>query len=271
MQGTLKLYIAAVAAAGAIALVATTFLFPLDPTLPIGKGFEFLGSYAAIGGLIFWIVANIVASALPVRMPRGALFAVSVSTLMAATILGGPAAAAWVGLLGSTELRELRGRVPWYGTLSNHAGIVIPATAAAIAMLPFGVPHALVADPTQALADPVTFVAAIVGCAVYLAINASLTAVVVSLRFGHSIRSILFGDARSVAASVVSLAPIGWLMAQIYVIAAWASLLFALPLYMTRSRTRTTPRCARCSPRQSPRSPAPSTSATRSPAGHSGA
>jgi putative nucleotidyltransferase with HDIG domain len=32
----------------------------------------------------------------------------------------------------------------------------------------------------------------------------------------------------------LSLAPIGWLMAQIYVIAAWASLLFALPLYMTR-------------------------------------
>ena len=129
MQGTLKLYIAAVVAASAIALVATTFLFPLDPALPIGKGFEFLGEYAAIGGLVFWIVANIVASALPVRMPRGALFAVSVVNLMAATILGGPAAAAWVGLLGTTELRELRGRVPWYGTLSNHAGIVLPATA----------------------------------------------------------------------------------------------------------------------------------------------
>jgi putative nucleotidyltransferase with HDIG domain len=37
-----------------------------------------------------------------------------------------------------------------------------------------------------------------------------------------------------VASSIFGLAPIGWLMAQIYVIAAWASLLFALPLYMTR-------------------------------------
>jgi putative nucleotidyltransferase with HDIG domain len=41
-------------------------------------------------------------------------------------------------------------------------------------------------------------------------------------------------EARGIAASILSLAPIGWLMAQIYVIAAWASLLFALPLYMTR-------------------------------------
>jgi putative nucleotidyltransferase with HDIG domain len=37
-----------------------------------------------------------------------------------------------------------------------------------------------------------------------------------------------------VASTILGLAPIGWLMAQIYVIAAWASLLFALPLYMTR-------------------------------------
>jgi putative nucleotidyltransferase with HDIG domain len=54
------------------------------------------------------------------------------------------------------------------------------------------------------------------------------------MRTGQSTWAVVVGEARSVSTSILSLAPIGWLMAQIYVIAAWASLLFALPLYMTR-------------------------------------
>jgi putative nucleotidyltransferase with HDIG domain len=101
-------------------------------------------------------------------------------------------------------------------------------------MLPFGVPYALVGDPTTALAAPSVLIAVLLGCAVYVAINATLTAGVVAIRSGQTMSTILVGEGRSVTASVLSLAPIGWLMAQIYVIAAWASLLFALPLYMTR-------------------------------------
>ena len=41
--------------------------------------------------------------------------------------LGGPVAAGWVALIGTTEVREIRGRVPWYGTAANHAGVVLPA------------------------------------------------------------------------------------------------------------------------------------------------
>ena len=78
------------------------------------------------------------------------------------------------------------------------------------------------------------FMAALIGGAVFLAINAGLTAVGVAFRTGDSASSVIRAEARSVAASILSLAPIGWLMAQMYVIAAWASLLFALPLYMTR-------------------------------------
>ena len=234
MHQRLKLYIAAVVATSAVALVATTFLFPLTPDLPIASGFEFLGNYAAIGGLVFWILATVVASALPVRMPRGAFFAVSAATMMGAMILGGPAAATWVALLGTTELRELRGRVPWYGTLSNHGTLVVPAAVASLVMVPLGIPHSLVADTSQSLATLRVLVVSLIGCGIFIALNASLTAMVVSLRSGQAFRAVLIGDARSTGATVLSLAPIGWLMAQIYVIAAWASLLFALPLYMTR-------------------------------------
>ena len=40
----------------------------------------------------------------------------------AAMALGGPAVGGWVAAIGTTEMRELRGRIPWYGTLANHAG-----------------------------------------------------------------------------------------------------------------------------------------------------
>ncbi len=101
-------------------------------------------------------------------------------------------------------------------------------------MLPMGVPPIVATDPSAWLGNPLTFWAALVGGSVFLVLNSTLAAVSVSLRTGESASRVIIGDARSVAASILSLAPIGWLMAQIYVIAAWASLLFALPLYMTR-------------------------------------
>jgi HD-GYP domain-containing protein (c-di-GMP phosphodiesterase class II) len=230
MPRNLKLYITGVVATSVLALIATTLWFPVRADYPIAKPFEALGSWSAPAGLAFWVAVTLFASAMPVRMPRGAVWAVSTSTIVAATMLGGPAAGAWVGLLGSTEVRELRGRIPWYGTLSNHAGIIIPATAAGFAMAVLGVPRDLVVDD----ALPRTFIASLIGGGVFMVSNAGLTAIVVSLRTGQGTLNVIRGEARSVAASLVSIAPIGWLMAQIYVIAAWASLLFALPLYMTR-------------------------------------
>jgi putative nucleotidyltransferase with HDIG domain len=225
MPRRLKFYIAGVVAAGAAALVATTLLIPIGPQ--IGAGFEGLGPYADLAGLLLWTALTLFSSALPVKMPRGAIFAVSVSTLMAATILGGPTAGAWVGLLGSTEIREVRGRIPWYGTLANHAGIVIPAIAAGLVIL-------ILDGPVPGLGRPTAFLASIAGAAVFLALNAMLTAVLVSLRTGQTASNIISAEARGIASSLIGLAPLGWLMAQMYTIAWWASLLFTLPLYMTR-------------------------------------
>src|SRR5215210_3471356 len=64
---------------------------------------------------------------MPVRLPGGMLMAVSTAPLMAVANIGGPAAAMWVAFVGTTEWREVRGRIPWYGTLANHAVIALPA------------------------------------------------------------------------------------------------------------------------------------------------
>jgi putative nucleotidyltransferase with HDIG domain len=225
MPRRLKLYIVGVVAASAIALVATTLRIPVEA--PIGSSFRAFGRYAELAGVLFWISLTLVAQALPVRMPRGAIFSVSVAALMAATILGGPTAGAWVGLVGVTELREIRGRIPWYGTLANHAGVVIPAVVAGLLISPF-------TGSANGIVEPVAFVASIVGASVFLAINAALTAVLVSLRTSQGAFEMIRSEARGIATSVVGLAPLGWLMAQTYMVAWWASLLFALPLYTTR-------------------------------------
>jgi putative nucleotidyltransferase with HDIG domain len=222
MPRRLKLYIIGVVAASASALVSTTLLIPVDPA--IGAGF---GDHGPLIGIVFWIAMTIVASALPVRMPRGATWTVSTATLMAATILGGPTAAAWVGALGPTEIREIRGRIPWYGTLANHAGITLPAVAA-------GLVFTGLAGTSPTLTDPWVFVAAMVAAALFLAANAMLTALLVALRTSNDAFEIIRTEARGIATSVVGIAPLGWLIAQMYTVAWWASLLFALPLYTTR-------------------------------------
>jgi len=228
MARNLKLYISGVVALSAIALIATTFLFPLGD--PIGLPFQVVGERANLIGLGFWCLVTLAASALPVPFPRGTLVAVNTAPIIAATVLGGPAAGAWVSLIGVTEMRELRGRIPWYGTLANHAGILLPAVAAGLVMK--------LAGSRGQGPEILTFIVAMGGAFLFLGLNVLLAGALAALRTGQSLRVILAGDARGAAIGLVGLSPIGWLMAQMYTAAWWASLIFAIPLYSTRRSYR---------------------------------
>ncbi len=140
---------------------------------------------------------------------------VSIAPLIAATVLGGPTAGAWVALIGTTEVRELRGRVPWYGSLANHAGLMIPAIVAGMVMRVLGVPGS--EEYT------ITFIAALIGAAAFFLVNATLTAAAVALQTEQPFRSVLLGDAKVFATNLLGLAPLAWLMAQMYEVAWWAS------------------------------------------------
>jgi putative nucleotidyltransferase with HDIG domain len=184
----------------------------------------------AVVGLGFWILITLFASAFPVRMPRGTLVSVSIAPIVAAAILGGPVAAGWVAALGTTELRELRGRVPWYGSLFNHAGIVLPSILGAFAY------EAIVGTSHE---PAITFVGSIAMATICFFLNVVITATSVSLLHGMDFRLVLLGDARGYWANLFALAPLAWLMAEIYErlpggAGLWATLLFALPLYTTR-------------------------------------
>jgi HD-GYP domain-containing protein (c-di-GMP phosphodiesterase class II) len=232
MPKALKLYIIGLVTTSAIALVVTSLVCAGRPDLVLGMQPQIAIAAPAndinvLAGLTFWTVLTLVASALPVRMPRGTMISVAMAPIVAAMVLGGPVAAGFVAAIGSTELRELRGRVPWYGSLSNHAGIVLPAVAGALVfetLLRF------------ASGPPGILLATLVGATVLFSLNTVLATTAVSLQHGDSLRLVLMGDARAFAANNLALAPLAWLMAQIYALPGgwWATLLFGLPLYTTR-------------------------------------
>jgi putative nucleotidyltransferase with HDIG domain len=237
MPRSLKLYITAVVTLSAVALVVATLVFPVDKyaqkialTLPLGGSAAAPTQFEILLGIAYWTFLTLLTSALPVKLPLGTHAAVSMAPLVAAMALGGPAVAGWVAAIGTTELREVRGRIPWYGSLANHAGISLPAVLGGVVyvnVLSLG-------DQAGDLRFAADFVAAILASLVLLLLNAAISSGVLALRTGQSYAAVIVGDARDTAFNNIALAPLGWLMAVVYNVQWWATLLFALPLYTTR-------------------------------------
>src|SRR5690242_14086218 len=224
MPRSLKLYIAGLVGISALLLVVTSLAFKADPRIGIDiDGSAGMSPTDIFVGIAFWILVSLLAQALPVRMPRGMIIAVSIAPIIAASSLGGPAVAAWVALLGTFEMREIRGRIPWYGSVANHAGIVPPAVAGGLVMYAF--------HQSSLFVD---LVGVLIGAGIFFVLNLLLVSALLSLRTGQPVKQLLQSDPRNFGASLVALAPLGWLMAQMYTVAWWASLLFAVPLYTTR-------------------------------------
>ena len=236
MPGSLKLYIAGVVTLSALALVVATFVFPADPRIALRLSVS--GALASGGpsslemalGVGFWTVLALTTSAFPVKLPRGTHQAVSLAPLVAAMALGGPAVGGWVAVFGTTELRELRGKIPWYGTLANHAGSALPLIAAGVVRVAL----VEVASSVGEFNVIVDFGSTVMGAIVYFVLNTAIAGGFVAMRTGQSFSAVITGDSRETASNSLALGPLGWLMALVFSIQWWATLLFALPLYTTR-------------------------------------
>ncbi len=228
MPKSLKLYVAGVVAVGAIALIAATLVFPPETAIaarltstPPSRPTEL----EMLLGVAFWTILTLVGSAFPVQLPRGTHQAVAVAPIMASMFLGGPAVGGWVAAIGTTEMREIRGRIPWYGSLANHAGLVIPAVLAGTLR------EGLLLMWGGAVAE---FVTAMIAAAVFMSSNLLLASLLLGLRTGQPVLGVLVGDARGISSAVIALAPLAWLMTLVYAVHWWATALFAVPLYSTR-------------------------------------
>ena len=97
-------------------------LFPLRPRS------------GGLPGSSFGLRSRSLRSALPVRLPAGNVVSVGVAPMLPRLHSGWPAGGRRSSAaIGTTDAREVRGEVPWYGTLYNHASAIISAVAAGIA------------------------------------------------------------------------------------------------------------------------------------------
>jgi putative nucleotidyltransferase with HDIG domain len=228
MPGPLRIYLASVVTIGAIALVVATLVFPIQPEIalrfstPVGAPPT---QTEVLLGIVFWTILALVGSALPVQLPRGTVQAVAIAPVLGSLFLGGPAVAAWVAAVGTTEVRELKGRIPWYGSLANHAGLVIPAVVAGVAR------ELLMGLAIGPFAD---FLTAMIASAIFIVMNLVLASLLLGLRTGQQVFAVFRGDLTGISSGVIALAPLAWLMTVTYAVQWWATALFAVPLYSTR-------------------------------------
>ena len=210
-------------AAAILAIAAAISLFPIRPEM------------AGAPGLVYWTAVALLTSVMPVRLPRGTVVTVAVAPVLAAAILGGPLASAIVAAIGTTDQREIKGQVPWYGTLFNHASVVVSAVAAGIA---FDVSAGLLSNGNAGAPGIGSFIGAIVAGVAFYLVNSSLAIAAVSARTGLAARTIWAQDIGAVAISLIGLVPLAWLMAQVFQmpngVGWWATALFAVPLLTTR-------------------------------------
>ncbi len=230
MPRSLKIYIAGLVAVSAVALAVTSLVIPVDDAIRL-RLFEDPQA-DVVAGMVFWVAITLLASALPVEMPRGSIVNTSIAPLVVMLSLGGPTAAGWVALLGTSELREIRRDVPWYGTLANHAGLMLPAVLGGAVSGAFG---------TVSDSPSLSFISTVAGATVFFLANLAITAAILSLRHGESAVDIVRGDAPTFFWTFLALVPLAWLMSQIYVLPGvgwWAVLLVILPVYLIRLSMR---------------------------------
>ena len=219
MSRRLGILIIFVALVSAMLFASAIFVCPIDSRVAIRDVPNGL-----FLGVVFWIALTLVGSSLAVRMPGGTVVDVGFAPVVASMSLGGPIVAGVVAFLGSTQSRELRRQVPWFGVLANHVGIAGPALVGAWALQ-------LIPDRANPLID---FAATAGMAALFFSLNTLVTAMFISERDGESVTKLLRADAGAYL-NMLALAPVAWLMAQMYLSAGWwAVLLFALPLYTTR-------------------------------------
>jgi putative nucleotidyltransferase with HDIG domain len=170
-----------------------------------------------------------------VRLPKGIHASVSFAPIIAAVVLGGPVAAGIVALIGTTEGREVRGAIPWYGTLFNHASLMAAAVAAGVV---FDATLLATGNSGDAAGAVIAFVGLLGGGICYYFVSSALAVAAVSLREGVSARTVWAKDIRAIAPNLIGLVPLGWLMAQIFTlpnqVGWWATALFVVPLVTTR-------------------------------------
>jgi HD-GYP domain-containing protein (c-di-GMP phosphodiesterase class II) len=181
--------------------------------------------------VLFWTIITITTAAFPVRLPGGVVAHITTAPIIAAVFdaqLTNPFAVLWIALVGTTELRDIRGEVAWYGTLYNRFAYVLAAFAAWVT---FNLAQPILkgdeAFSTVGLIILVGFAFSVTN--MFLAVSAA------SLRTNSPIARIWALSVSNTLFGTIALVFLGWLMAEVATrVGLWASVLFMVPLLLAR-------------------------------------
>ncbi len=207
-------YLVIAAAAGIVVYASVSTSVPID-----------------LGRIFFWGAITFALAALPVRLPGGIVAHTTTAPLIAAVFdsgLANPIAIAWIALLGTVEIRDLRRQIPIWGTLYNRSDYVLSTFAAWLAVR--------LTEGAVRPDDPLGIVAQIglAGIA-FSFVNMLLGVSLASLRTNTPFARIWALSVSNVLTGLVALVPLGWLMAEIGVkVGLWAAFFFMVPLYLAR-------------------------------------
>jgi putative nucleotidyltransferase with HDIG domain len=186
-------------------------------------------------GIAFWVFLTLGATMFPVLQPRGAVVSVGFAPVLAATFLAGPTVGALVAFLGSTDLRELRREVPWYGTLYNHCSAALSAALAGLVYVGItgGV---LLSRDVEDEAALLSLAAAIAAGLVYFMVSAVTAGAAISVRLHQRFANVMRSQFKEFGLTLIGLVPLSWVMALAFVQVHYVvALIFAIPLYTTRA------------------------------------
>jgi diguanylate cyclase (GGDEF)-like protein len=201
-----------VAAFGAVTVVTMTF-YPFFSAMQLP--YAPFGLDQTIAGFALW-VAICLATATQATHATGQMsFVYSIAPVMAAGLLGGPAAAALVALLGTVPIRALRDGTPRSDLLAGHIVRCLAATLGAVVMLGVRVTSV---DPIQ-LRD---LGAILIGTAVAVTVEQGLVLGLWSARTGRPVNEAFAIVSRvDWAVAAIAKACIAWLAALVYFQGLW--------------------------------------------------
>jgi diguanylate cyclase (GGDEF)-like protein len=194
-----------------IAATATFYPFFTAMQLPYAP----FGLDPALSGFSLWVAICVATASQRTQGTGQVPFVSSIAPIMAAGLLGGPAAAVWVALLGTVPIRAIRDGTPWSDLLAGYAARCLAATVGAVVMLGVRVTPI---DPIQ-LRD---LGAILVGTAAAVTVDQGLGLALWSARTGrHTNEAFAIVSRVDWAVAAGSEACIAWMAALVYFQGLW--------------------------------------------------
>ena len=178
---------------------------------------------------IFFLVISTFAEFIPVDLPVSGAVSIGFPVDFVLILVYGPALAMLITALGALigEIAE-KERRSWYKIIFNASQFALSAGIAGIVYQELG---GVVGTPSIT-----NYIIPAIICAItYYFVNSSLFVIVIHLAEGISLWSIWKTKLKGIITTYIALAPIGFIMAMVYVsIGIWGIILFFFPLILAR-------------------------------------